>query len=63
MIKDLMCPFFREPCLRERCAAFETKDKIGEGKWDKELHDVTYLLIKDTPYCATLNTYLPSEKE
>lgn len=58
-MKNPICPFFREPCYREDCAAFLLKDKLSPDESGKPF----YTIQKQLPYCATLTIYLPMGKE
>ena len=47
--KDIMCPYFREPCLREGCTAFLA---MADMDFDGEV-------INTYSYCSALRVNLP----
>jgi hypothetical protein len=66
--QDIMCPFFREPCLRFDCTAFRiTRYFMHQGKKYEIREDWTdeYVLEQGyfiRPYCNALNKELPRKK-
>ena len=60
-MKDIMCPFFREPCLREGCTAFENLEYTnvqGLDVYHARMSE-NYHLIHEKPYCNALKVDLP----
>jgi hypothetical protein len=59
------CPFFQEPCLREKCTAFILRDTLGKPYISTfgDLSDVVADIISDQPYCTALEVFLSQIKE
>ena len=68
MSKDIMCPYFREPCLREGCTAFSLQERVmltyGDGyeypyTVEQAKESGMDHLIYEVAYCSTLKCDLP----
>ena len=70
MSKDIMCPYFREPCLREGCTAFSVEERLrqiyadGQPQWPftvEEARRTTWAekYIYEVSHCSVLGSDLP----
>lgn len=59
----MICPFFQEECLKEKCTAYELKQESSPEDFQDGTYRYVTIVQRDVHYCNALKCELPERKE